>query len=414
MSYLDKYLSMNKTYGEDLRTSQISSMQSKIQESFYNSPSYYQVSRYAPSSPSKSTTIDTWVLDHSEQRDYKEVQVYPSQTLNYGDIITWQGDNWLVLQVDNIGDVYNRGYMQKCLSSIKWLDDNGLVKEASFTTASQVQRGLGLTETKTIMLLSTERRYIIVQNNADTQKIEKGNRFIFDTRGWRVTSIDRLNTGLIHFELEEYDIDTANDNVDLRIADYVKNTNYTLEIANGGTLKVQVGSTYQLNVEVKLNGVILNKPVTFSSSYPSTASVSSTGLVTAIADGSITITASLVDNPEIKDTTNIIVQSISEPNYSVSILGDDAMYCNQTKIYTEQIKDNDVVVVGDSVTVEWFLYDDSGLNPTTLATMVTHTSTECTLVANNNNQRGFVKLKAIVNGSSSVTYTKRIEIKTLI
>lgn len=414
MSYLDKYLSMNKTYGEDLRTSQISSMQSKIQESFYNSPSYYQVTRYAPSSPSKSTTIDTWVLDHSEQRDYKEVQVYPSQTLNYGDIITWQGDNWLVLQVDNIGDVYNRGYMQKCLSSIKWLDDNGLVKEASFTTSSQVQRGLGLTETKTIMLLSTERRYIIVQNNADTQKIEKGNRFIFDNRGWRVTSIDRLNTGLIHFELEEYDIDTANDNVDLRIADYVKNTNYTLEIANGGTLKVQVGSTYQLNVEVKLNGVILNKPVTFSSSYPSTASVSSTGLVTAIADGSITITASLVDNPEIKDTTNIIVQSISEPNYSVSILGDDAMYCNQTKIYTEQIKDNDVVVVGDSVTVEWFLYDDSGLNPTTLATMVTHTSTECTLVANNNNQRGFVKLKAIVNGSSSVTYTKRIEIKTLI
>jgi hypothetical protein len=412
MGYYDAYnarLSISKTspieYQRDL-------MQRVVQKSFFASPSYYQVTQYAPTTPSVSSTLDVWVIDQSETKDFKEIQVYPGQTLNYGDYILWQGDYWLVLQVDNMGDVYQRGYMQKCLSSLKWLDENGEVKEAWFTYKTDSSRGLGLEQGK-VMLLPNERRYIFLQNNSDTVKLEKGKRFIFDNRSWRVTSIDRLNTGLIYFELEEFDINPASDNVVLRIADYVGNIpNYTLKILNGSNLSIRAGQTYQLNVEVRNNGVLTTKSLTFTSSNPSIATVSSTGLVTTIANGEVVITVALADNPSINQTVDIVVQLVTTNNYTVSILGDDFIYCNTSKTYNEQVKNNGVV--DNTRFVQWYLYDDSGVNPTTLATISFQSTTQCTLTANNKNQKGFVKLKAVVIGNPTVIDVKRIEIRTLI
>jgi hypothetical protein len=377
-----------------------------ILASFKNNPSYNQVYINGASTPT-----DTWIVDDSDSKEQK-VLIDFNKIINFGDVVSWNGVNWLTLIVDNQGDIYNRGVIKRCASSLKWLDENGEVKEAWFTVTNNIQRGLGLDNGK-VMLLPTERRYIAVQNNADTIKIEKGKRFIFDNRSWRVTSIDRLNTGLIYFELEEFDINPASDNVALRIADYVGNIpNYTLKILNGSNLSIRAGQTYQLNVEVRNNGVLTTKPLTFTSSNPSIATVSSTGLVTTIANGEVVITVALADNPSINQTVDIVVQLVTTNNYTVSILGDDFIYCNTSKTYNEQVKNNGVV--DNTRFVQWYLYDDSGVNPTTLATISFQSTTQCTLTANNKNQKGFVKLKAVVIGNPTVIDVKRIEIRTLI
>lgn len=324
MSYIDKYKNLSNAYGLDQRSTWIKITQLKIQDTFKNSPNYYQVTRYAPSSPSTATTLDVWVIDKSDTKDYKEIQAYPSQTINYGDIVSWQNDNWLVLQVDNMGDVYERGYMQKCLSSLKWLDSGGNVKEAYFTVSSQTQRGLGLQDGN-VIILPNERRYIAVQNNADTLTVVKGQRFIFDNgRAWRCSSINTLLTGLVEFELEETQFDSATDNLSLRIANYYKpaNTGSSTSSSTTGSFTVNItGSDYC--------------KVTTSQTY--TGQVLNSGSV----DPSKTLSWQLFADDGVSSTT--LATITSQSGTSATIKADASNQYGYVKLIATCVQDNTIV-----------------------------------------------------------------------
>jgi hypothetical protein len=220
MGFLDTYRRMMNIQGGSLNGSQKEALKQRIISGFYDSPSYCQV--YINNSPIPS---DVWITDESDTKELKRLTTKPDTgILNVGDIVEWNDSKWIVTIVDIISDVYYRGNIIKCSDFIKWQDLNGTILEAPFYVTNTSNTSLGLSQ-DSYLTLGAERRYIAIQSNADTQKIKKGQRFIFDgDMCWKVNSISKLNNGLINLTLEESQFG-ANDNVDLRVCDYVKHEN---------------------------------------------------------------------------------------------------------------------------------------------------------------------------------------------
>jgi len=286
MSYLDIFNQRNSDYGNSIRNLAINATKRNIIASFPNNPSYYSITINTASTPTITSTIDSWIVDDPNQtKEVKQITLIPDVQLNYGDLVYWNtggsGDYWLITTVDYMGSIYYRGSMQKCYSSIKWQDSTLTTREAYFTVTKDAQRGLGIVDGK-VVVMPNERRFIAIQNNVDTFKIVKGQRFIFDNgRAWWVTSVDTLKTGLIELELEEQLTNSELDNVSLRICNY--QIPVTPPIIYAGLLYI-ISPTSPLN-QIKENmsktyqGVVNASPVNVTWSVFAFDKVSSTTMV---------------------------------------------------------------------------------------------------------------------------------------
>ncbi len=136
---------------------------------------------------------------------------------------------------------------------------------------------------------------------------------------------------------------TSDERADARTVDYAAGASYTLTsnatlyavwtpiLVTGITVSpssktLDVGGTQQLSVEV-LPATALDKAVTWSTSNGSIATVSSTGLVTAEAPGSATITATAHDGSGVTGTCSITVNKIQPTKYSFSV--DKTVLCGE-------------------------------------------------------------------------------------
>ncbi|MCM3274453.1 hypothetical protein, partial [Paenibacillus elgii] len=135
--------------------------------------------------------IGVQITDDSKTKEQKVITFRMKDPYTFGDYIKWKNDYWLTVMYDDIGGIYQRGIIQKCVSSLRWLDSEGLIQEAWFTYRLDFYRGAGVNDDKVITRPS-ERRYIYVQKNEDTLRLRKGQRFIFDGRPWKLTAIDGL------------------------------------------------------------------------------------------------------------------------------------------------------------------------------------------------------------------------------
>lgn len=213
MTYHDKYRTRMNAYGVSQVDSNKNMFELLLKNEIANSPSYYEVFI-------DGSTIPTGVRIVSSEKDLERTLLsLNGSNVKLGAIIEWQNQNWLVVEHISVDGVYLKSKMKLCPSTLKWLDSQGNVKETPFTLKSSPSSSYGLEEDK-IMILSNERRTILVQSNADTQQIKKGKRFIFDDRAWKVIGYNGLNEGILELTLEEDQINTATDNVELRIADY--------------------------------------------------------------------------------------------------------------------------------------------------------------------------------------------------
>ncbi|OPH61720.1 hypothetical protein BC351_00315 [Paenibacillus ferrarius] len=381
------------------RTYNINNTKRVITNSFKDSPSYYQVRVNTSSSPYTTSNLDSWIVDDSKTKELKQIQLIPDQLLHFGDVFTWQGEKWLTTSVDDMGGIYYRGAIQKCVSSLKWLDSLGAVKEAYFVQATENLRSLGLVDDK-MMVLSNERRSIITQKNVDTLKIRKKQRFIFDEdRCWQVTGINSLNTNLITLELEETLLSSDKDNVQLRIADYYIH-DYSIHISNGDSVNLRTNDTLQIEIEVKDQGSITSLPLSFTSSDSSVLSVTETGLITALSNGTANVRVSLTNNPDIFDDIQVLISDVVQSGWTLDISGSDFCKITQAQKFRGEVKNNGVT--DTSKLIRWTLYDDSGTQPTTLGVIISQSGHDVSILANKK-YTGYVKIKGVCYESTNFT-----------
>jgi hypothetical protein len=411
MSYVDIFNQRNSDYGNSIKNIKTNSMKTNITSSFFNSPSYYQVQVNTSSNPNVSSNLDSWIVDDSKIKELKQIKLIPDQVLNFGDIIIWNGENWITLQVDNMGGIYYSGSIQKCYSSLKWLDSIGTIHEAWFTLTTDTSRSLGIQDGK-VLIMPYERRYLAIQSNVYTQQIRKDQRFIFDNRVWRTVSVDGLLTGIIMLTLEENLESNANDRMDLRVADYWNNIHtYSISIMNGSSANVNTGDTLQMIVEVKDNNAVSTLPVTYTSSDVTIATVDASGLVTSLVDGSVTITATLTDHPTISTSILLSISTVIIDNFSVNISGATECKVTQLQSYNASVVNNGIV--DNTKTVTFSLTGDDGISTTTLATISSQTGTNCIIQGNSNFVYGYVRLIATCVQNSTIIGSYRIKIRSL-
>lgn len=398
------------------RDDRVDSGKRSVKSDFFNSPSYYQVSAYIPSTPLSSTPLDVWITDNSKLKSQKNIDAYPGQLLKSGYLIHWDtlDQYWLVIQNDDqVGDMYDRGIAQRCYSSIKWLDSTGTIREAWFCEPQSSESNFGVQDGR-VLIMPNERRHIVVQRNQYTDEIHKDQRFIFDDRAWRTISINRIATdGTIQIVVEENLINTATDNVNLRIADYYENLHVkAIEVLNGTSFNINLGSTVQLNVQVKDNGNVVSEPVTYSSGDTSIATVDTNGLVTGVGNGIVVISVTLSSDATVHKDIAVNVESVVGNNYILNLIGADSVKVSQPQTYTANVTNNGVV--DTSKTVAWSLFADDGVSSTALASIGCQTETSCVVSAikpASTVSASYVRLKAVCVQDGSIVNDKRILIK---
>ncbi len=410
MSYLDIFNQRNNAYGDSMRDIGITTMKRNIISSFYNSPSYYQVDAYSPSNPLSSTTFDCWITDDSDVKDQKNIIAHPNQTIDKGYLIYWtnQSSYWLVTQADvDYGGIYSRGTMQKCNATVKWLDSDGTsIREAYFCYKTDTASNFGVSDGK-ILIMPNERRTIVIQSNQYTNLLRKDKRFIFDNRGWKVTSIDGVINGLISIVLTEDDINIAKDNSNLRIANYYDDVNdYEIKVSNIIT-NLEQSSNYQILAKVYNHDVeVVSATPTYTSSNTNIMTVSSSGLVTGVAIGTANITISYGD---VSKVLPIEIMSTSVTNRYVVFDTVATIWTKQTKTFEVHYENNGVTFVDTSI----FSVTDTDGNATDLVTISSQSSSDNSCVLKANSDVGSFILN-VHNTADTISGTLTVKVNSLL
>lgn len=216
---------------------------------------------------------------------------------------------------------------------------------------------------------------------------------------WKVVSINRLNP-LIEIILESDIIDTVKDNMDLRIADYVK-PNYSI-LVNPSSVSMNVSDTLMLDVKVLNNGTeIVSPDLTYISSDNDVCSVDTSGVIEAINEGTAVI-AVVYKNVSIN--IDVTVSQVPVNNYSVIIAGDSTVYRARTKVYSCTFYDN-----GSPIDMSGaFRLTDVNGNPTSATTITQQSNNTCTV---RGDALGTVILH-VIDSTGTIKAEKSIQIKS--
>lgn len=235
-----------------------------MRKTFKESPSYFSVQI------NDEECIDTWVVDDSNVRDQKLIICLDYQLQN-GDIINWQNENWINILTDNMSDIYYRGTLRRCNGTLYWQTSTGTTLSYHFTFKSDPATNFGVEDGR-IMSLGNERRTLLINADEESKKVAKGKRFIFDSRAWKVTAIDSISVnGLLTLTVEESEIDSSKDNLELEIADYIPPTPLPVEpepvgfsVVIEGSDSIKKGMSQSYAAEVYANGVLVtNRSITW-------------------------------------------------------------------------------------------------------------------------------------------------------
>lgn len=342
------------------------------------------------------------------QTNNDDKKISSIEPLKRGDLVDYTERRWLIInEVNGLRYDTYKAVMRYCNYTIKFSVDCKVYEFPCIIESSTI--GVSY-DSK--MVLPNDLIKVTVQENTDTLKIKRDQRFIKLGSAWNVIGIDWTQQGLITFTCEIDQI-SVNDDLVNEIADKCNKT-YTIEILNGANSSININGTLQLNVKVTENGSVVTLPVVYESSDNTIATVDNNGLVSGVTTGIATITVSLVDDPSIQDSINIKVESVTFPNnYSVVIEGADGIKKTvstpSVATYTGKVLNNGVQDTSKSVIWE-IVSTNEILAPK--STIQSQNGTSCVVQAGGTQGKAIV-LRATYIGDLSIYAEKTITIKAL-
>lgn len=329
---------------------------------------------------------------------YDEKFISTLAEIKRGDLINYNSADWLVVnQISDMryGTKY-KGLMRKCEYEINF-NFEGNVLTFPVLIDSKI---FNVTEDK-YFLLPDGTILVTLQENEETKNISIDQRFIKLGFAWKISGIDRTQKGLIILtcDQDQFNID---DDIENEIADYGAYT-YSVVINNADPITLNIEDTLQLDVTVTKNGIPIENPsLIYSSSNENICTVSSTGEITAISEGTAEITVSL-DNEyySASDTISINVEEQISDNFSIQIIGDDSIMFGSSKTYTAKFYNNGVEVFDQTGT--WSVSNG-------YASITSQTGTSCIVKAGSTDGVYF-NLICTLDSDPNVTAVKTIYIE---
>lgn len=409
MSYKNKYIIRDSMYGSGLRDIKIKNTVRKVKSTFKDSPSYYLVLMSTASTPlDEAFEIDAQIVDSTDIRDEKKLTTFYDVSLSTGCIIYWQDRYWLATHYEPMSEIYKRAVINRCYSSLKWQDEDNVIREAWFAKKAEASPNFGIDDRNKSISMPDERRQIVLQSNEHTLKIKKEQRFIFDGRCWKVV-VDAISEGIINLVLQEDQINPAKDNEELRIVDYKEDV-YEISINGISPLSISLSQTLQLDVAAYKNGnqVGVNE-INLSSSNPLIGTIDNTGFFTPLSLGQTTITAEYMGESV---GVTIEVSNTMADNYSIRITNSTTVpfeiKYNHRKTYESAVFNNGTE---EPLPVTFELFADDKLTQTSIATIVSQNNSSC--VIQSNVKSGYVQLKSSLVSDGDIFVWTRIKLAAL-
>ena len=279
-----------------------------------------------------------------------KVRFYYAQgtEINVGTVFVMKGTTYLVISRDaDESDVYYTSLAVKC--------------DTSFTVYS-----------------NTENRYVVIPFVATSDKYTISHNSTISMISGSVVIYTGLNDYVREMEISDL---YYNFGGYYRLGNYFYNNNlaylylerevgrpdtYSFVYDGLTSLDLSVG-TYQLTYTAIKNGNIINNPIiSYAVSDNTIAAVSDTGLLTMIAAGNVTVTATWTDGDNITCTTTITIVDTSDPNPPVStgttvISGNTNLKNGYYRTYSAIFYDSSNSAV-DGITAVWNISDCTFVN----------------------------------------------------
>jgi hypothetical protein len=345
----------------------------------------------------------------NEDKEDRQLECWKDTAIKRGSLVELvdYNEKWLVVTDVDSNGLTKLSKILKCNNTFKWQTPTGEIKEYPCIIQDKTSvYSSGIEENK-YLSLADDQILIIVQSNDDTKQLQINKRFIFNHSKYEVYELTKIQTliqnGLLYLTMTKSQYNETSDNLDDNIADYMP-TNFTLTILNGDTISLNTSQTLQLSCELRNNGVLVENPtITYQSSDPLIASINSSGVITALQTGIVTITAR---SSGVSDSLIVTVEEVPVNNYSIEFVNPPtSIYQGQSKTYNVKTLNNGVEITDKAV-----VFTVSDL---TLASITSQSGLSC-VVKGSSNKIGNVVLRCEFSDDNTVYKDVVIQVKSIV
>lgn len=266
-------------------------------------------------SPAAQSSTGETMLD-----DWQRIKIIAPVHINYigqGALMNFEGNTWIVYKPTNVGGVIGDAVIRRCNSVINVLDYYGNIVSIPMSFAKMNTQS-NAPQVSENMILSKNYLQCICQLNDYTKQFTENTRMILGKAAYAMRGLNDFtreftdqadSAHLLSFAIERTE-PLEQDSIELQCADYYS---FTWKLALTGPDTMIPGATRAVSVQSIRNGEIVTdteeNPVSylFASSDTDVLTVDETGAVTAVGEGSATITVTLAQNPNITQSMEITV-----------------------------------------------------------------------------------------------------------
>lgn len=383
---------MNTNYYRDIYKRRGTWWGATTKEQYINiSKKYFE--DYLLSSPN----ADTIILDgisitaaiHENRQDDSRVSKYfligLENNVSTGQLIIWNGDNWLVVRKEKrTVESYHKVLALRCNYNLKWIDEYGVILE----TPTYM---FGHMEQKINESFSQWRGTYVAEGNKNLElilpfvRIPDQQRFIIKNEAWRAVEKDLASIdGILYMTLIEDNINQFRDSSSESIANVDQLGNSYIDLGMT-TLSIAVNETFTFSPVLYKDGKVISD-ASFVYSLNNTKSQIINSTITGKIIGQSILTVGLVGTELTTSCTINIVENVVEKNV-IQIVGDEKVKWGKTRTYT-------VIYTDGTTPVELEATFEIVGNDNNLISIVNFDATSYTIVANSNGKTGQIILRA--------------------
>lgn len=202
MGIYDAYKKRVTAYGATIREGRINTMTHKINNSFTDSPSYFDVTFNTDKETTGVHIIDDATAINNTNQYSKIIIMQPGANLKTGDVLDWKSAKWLCVACEMVGDIYFHGKIVKC-NYFLTVYKNGTSSQIPVCVDNSVQLyRMGTNETR---LVELPKGVIVlyVPDNATTALMDVGEVYRIGRKNYKINdNPEVLNPGIIILYME--------------------------------------------------------------------------------------------------------------------------------------------------------------------------------------------------------------------
>ena len=335
----------------------------------------------------------------NQNSDNKKITTLDS--IERGFLIDYDNAKWLVVSEVN-GKRYGKykGIIQKCNNTMI-VNVAGILHTVPCIVTDRAN--LNTDVTTYITTLDTQ-IYIMVANDIINSNIKVNDIYKIGNLNYQIKNIDDISkSGLLVLKLEF----TSTEQV---------LPSYSVSITNTEPVTTDTATPVQLTIEQKDGDTVLTEPLpmVFSSSDNAIATVDSTGMITPVSVGNVTITVQLESDATVNDSIAITVQEVPVvETYYLELTGniqpDTEIKSDQTKTYT-CVKKNSSGAVVDGALFDFTV--NPGTTPTSAYTLTILNDTQCSIKCNQYTY--YIDLVVTDRADNTLSVSKNIKLRSLL